>query len=162
MNAASIISTLTAAELAKARERLDRASQRDFFIEEIATLQRGKALRRNSHLKSFNPFLDAEGTLRVGGCLHHVFNRGQRKPSCRAADPRRPRAHVALWTATHAESPAPCVLDHACAQPDSPSDKPVHSLRSVPSSNPPAANGSAASRTGHSIAALCCNRPRLR
>ena len=66
-------SALTAAELLSTKWKLVRATQREHFAEEITTLERGKTLPKASKIKNLLPFLDAEGTLRVGGRLHHAF-----------------------------------------------------------------------------------------
>ena len=65
-------SFLQASELQEAFLRCARLSQRADFSVEIQLLKRGDSLKKGSRLAKLSPFLDAEGTLRVGGRLHQA------------------------------------------------------------------------------------------
>ncbi|KMQ84336.1 gag-pol protein [Lasius niger] len=58
---------LSAAERLQALKFTVKLSQRAAFGDDIADISKGRKLRRNSPLTSFNQFLDEDGLLRVGG-----------------------------------------------------------------------------------------------
>ena len=71
-----------ATELSAIKWKLVRSIQREHFYEEIATLKEGKTLSKRSKIIRLLPFLDAEGSLRVGGRLHHAFiPEGEKHPA---------------------------------------------------------------------------------
>jgi hypothetical protein len=60
---------LSVSEISVAEKYWVRLAQRDAFPEELSLLQAntGMKLRRHSHLKLLNPYLDPDGIIRVGG-----------------------------------------------------------------------------------------------
>ncbi|XP_075534522.1 uncharacterized protein LOC142568489 [Dermacentor variabilis] len=56
--------------LSKARLVIIRAVQQDAFYEEICCIQRGEQVHKTSSLRRLDPFLDANGLIRVGGRLN--------------------------------------------------------------------------------------------
>ena len=60
-------SPLSAQEVQRAERILIYKSQREVFANEIMNLSAGKPVKYDSCLKSLNPFIDADGMLRVGG-----------------------------------------------------------------------------------------------
>ncbi|XP_058816228.1 uncharacterized protein LOC131679509 [Topomyia yanbarensis] len=60
---------LTVKQTAAANALLVRLAQADAFKEEIRDLKSGKPLSKHSNIRSLCPFLDSEGTIRVGGRL---------------------------------------------------------------------------------------------
>ena len=61
--------SLPVAELSKAKIWLFKLAQAKMFPNEVETLQKEKPLPLSHSLQSLNPFLDADGLLRVGGRL---------------------------------------------------------------------------------------------
>ncbi|KAL0870369.1 hypothetical protein ABMA27_005379 [Loxostege sticticalis] len=68
-NKTKISGSLEVEELNKAQTILIKFSQFETFHSEIQTISKGKPLHHKSRLLPLNPFLDAEGVLRVGGRL---------------------------------------------------------------------------------------------
>ena len=60
---------ITASELQAAYLSCVRLSQRSAFEKEIEALKTGRELARSSPLRRLAPFIDSDGTLRVGGHL---------------------------------------------------------------------------------------------
>ena len=60
---------LTVSELSKAKTWLFKQAQAQMFPDTIETLKKGKPLLLSKLLQPLNPFLDADGLLRVGGRL---------------------------------------------------------------------------------------------
>ena len=56
-------------ELAKAKNYLSKQAQIQMFPDTVETLKKGKPLLLSDPLRPLNPFLDADGLLRVGGRL---------------------------------------------------------------------------------------------
>ena len=169
--AAPPASILTAAELSAARWKLVRSIQREFFYEEISHLNRGKTLNKTCKLKSFAPFLDAEGTLRVGGRLQHaLLPENEKHPAIVPNNSHLAellirectRMHSTRGTTAHAEPPASCVLDRTRTQPHTPSSEPVHSMCALPTSATSSTDGSAAGGPRHTLEALHFDRRGLR
>lgn len=48
-------------------------TQRNFYLEDIDALRRKCQINKNSNLVQLNPFLDSDGTLRVGGRLKNAY-----------------------------------------------------------------------------------------
>ncbi|XP_058817789.1 uncharacterized protein LOC131681097 [Topomyia yanbarensis] len=63
---------LTAQELQHAELTLCHLAQGELFAEEISDLASGERVARSSTLKWLNPFVDPEGTVRVGGRLRNA------------------------------------------------------------------------------------------
>ncbi|XP_058817061.1 uncharacterized protein LOC131680357 [Topomyia yanbarensis] len=63
---------LTAQELQHAELSLCHLAQGELFAEEISDLASGERVARSSTLKWLNPFVDPEGTVRVGGRLRNA------------------------------------------------------------------------------------------
>lgn len=63
---------LTTEELETALKTCIKKTQRDRFEEDIEDILKHKRVKRNSCLKSLNPYLDHEQVLRVGGRLRHA------------------------------------------------------------------------------------------
>ena len=61
--------SLTLAELDEARKFWVKQAQSERFPEEVQDLNRGKEVRKQSHLKALTPTMDEAGVLRVGGRL---------------------------------------------------------------------------------------------
>ena len=61
--------SLTPAELDEARKFWLKHAQSEQFPEETQDLNRGKEVRKQSHLKALTPTMDEAGVLRVGGRL---------------------------------------------------------------------------------------------
>lgn len=61
--------TLTPSEIDSAKMQLARAAQFDVYKQEIEILAKGKELPTKNKLSSLHPFLDDNGTMRVGGRL---------------------------------------------------------------------------------------------
>lgn len=61
--------TLTTAQISSAEDLLVRLAQADAFRAELKDLQKGKMISKHSPICVLNPFLDPQGTLRVGGRL---------------------------------------------------------------------------------------------
>ncbi|XP_059045532.1 uncharacterized protein LOC131841265 [Achroia grisella] len=59
-------------ELKDAREIIIKEVQREEFFEEVKALKANKCLKNNSKLIEFNPILDGNGILRIGGRLRHA------------------------------------------------------------------------------------------
>lgn len=57
---------LTPQELYDARAQLARAAQYDAFEQELELLRKGKELPPKNQLSPLHPFLDSQGTMRVG------------------------------------------------------------------------------------------------
>lgn len=55
--------------LGEAESFIVKETQRNFYLEDIDALQRKCQINKNSNLVQLNPFLDSDGTLRVGGHL---------------------------------------------------------------------------------------------
>lgn len=55
--------------LREAESFIVKETQRNFYLEDIDALQRKCQINKNSNLVQLNPFLDSDGTLRVGGRL---------------------------------------------------------------------------------------------
>ena len=60
---------LLVSELSKAKTWLSKQAQVQMFPDTVETLQKGKPLPLSNSLRPLNPFLDADGLLRVGGRL---------------------------------------------------------------------------------------------
>ena len=60
---------LSVAELAKAKTWLMKYSQAEMFPDAVETLRKGKQFPLSNSLQPLNPFLGADGLLRVGGRL---------------------------------------------------------------------------------------------
>lgn len=60
---------LTADQISQAKAKLVQMAQADCFQDEIYDLQQGRLLKKTSPIRLLNPFVDSEGTLRVGGRL---------------------------------------------------------------------------------------------
>ncbi|XP_055584910.1 uncharacterized protein LOC129737771 [Uranotaenia lowii] len=58
-------------EMKHAKLALIRWAQREAFGREIGDLKKGSQLPKASQIKALNPFIDSEGTIRVGGRLRH-------------------------------------------------------------------------------------------
>ena len=63
---------LTATEIQEAYLVCVRSVQRQRFPDEISALRRGQLIGNRSSLRSLNPFLDSDGTIRVGGRLQNA------------------------------------------------------------------------------------------
>ena len=63
---------LTPDEIEKAENLWTKRVQTQAYLSEISSLQRGQEISRSSPIKSLNPVLDKEGTLRVGGRIKHA------------------------------------------------------------------------------------------
>lgn len=61
--------SLTVNEIRSSLNCIIKLIQKEYFTQEICSLERNKVLKLNSKLLSLNPFLDSEGILRVGGRL---------------------------------------------------------------------------------------------
>lgn len=70
-NAQDVKGPLTPKEIDDACQQLARAAQHDAFRSELELLQRNSTLPNNSKIKTLYPFLDSNGTLRVGGRLQN-------------------------------------------------------------------------------------------
>ncbi|XP_065090831.1 uncharacterized protein LOC135711805 [Ochlerotatus camptorhynchus] len=68
----SSVLPLNAAELQYAEQLLCRLAQRDSFTEELSDLSNGDRVAKSSALKWLTPFVDEDGTLRVGGRLRNA------------------------------------------------------------------------------------------
>lgn len=62
---------LTPSEISAANLQLARFSQADHFKQDIDNLRKGMEVSSNSKIRSLFPFLDGDGTLRVGGRLQN-------------------------------------------------------------------------------------------
>ncbi|XP_062538001.1 uncharacterized protein LOC134206316 [Armigeres subalbatus] len=58
-------------ELHRAKVKLLQAAQHDEYNQELELLRRGKFLQPKHNISALHPFLDAEGTMRVGGRLQN-------------------------------------------------------------------------------------------
>ena len=68
-NEGKLIGELSCEEIKKAQLILIRNLQQVVFFEELSILQKNGSLPRNHYLASLSPFVDQNGTLRVGGRL---------------------------------------------------------------------------------------------
>ncbi|XP_071582180.1 uncharacterized protein [Temnothorax nylanderi] len=81
--------SLTTQELEKAHWAWVRITQAIWHAEELRILSRQEQLPRRSQLQRLNPFLDENGTMRVGGRLKHaVLSRDERHPAILPRDSR--------------------------------------------------------------------------
>ncbi|XP_011858216.1 PREDICTED: uncharacterized protein LOC105555782 [Vollenhovia emeryi] len=62
---------LSVVEIEYARRSLIKGAQRAYFSSELEALKDGRAVSGRSNLRDMNPFIDADGLLRVGGRLRH-------------------------------------------------------------------------------------------
>ena len=62
----------TVEELLQAEAIIIKTVQKEAYKEELACIANGKEIPRNSTLKKLDPYLDAEGLLRIGGRLKHA------------------------------------------------------------------------------------------
>lgn len=62
--------SLTVQELEEALIGIVKRVQRSYFKQEVDKLQKGKPLEKNNKIYNLDPFMDAEGVMRVGGRLH--------------------------------------------------------------------------------------------
>ena len=59
-------------KLLQAKRTVIHAVQEETYAQEYACIKKGEALPKDSPLKALDPFIDADGLLRVGGCIREA------------------------------------------------------------------------------------------